>query len=345
VKSQIALDVSEFVAHCPSMGATALTGMVTQVSKIEIKFTPDQRKQIYLATGLDHTRVIELQSINLAALVLAAMAVGSDSLPISSSVETIKKMLAHSAGADESLFILKVALTAEQQEVIRQVTRKTIASLMLAPDELRVSYKENWPSDTHLLRVGRSLVIVSEDEAYQASPLENVITLPGAGNDAQGVFGSGEHAATQMALMLMEQSVKPGDRVLDLGTGSGILAVAAARLGAAQVTAVDIDDAAVALAGKTVTANQVSDVVTVRHGGVEVAHDKYDLVLANIFTGVIISLAEEFAKVVQLGGSLIASGVIASRSHHVITAVCDAGFEVAERMERDGWSALLFRRV
>ena len=145
--------------------------------------------------------------------------------------------------------------------------------------------------------------------------------------------------------MLMEKWLRGGERVLDLGTGSGILAVCAARLGAKQVTALDIEEDAVAVARETVKLNGVSNVVTVARGSLEMGQDKYDVVVANIFAGVIISLAESLTSVVRSSGLLLTSGIISARSPDVARAVCDAGFELVDQLEQGGWRAFVFRRL
>lgn len=319
--------------------------MVTEVSKIEIKFTPQQRKQIYLATGSNHRPSIELGRLGLAALTLAAMAARSDALPISTSALTIKRLLAHQKGSDDAgLFILKIELTTQQQQQIRDLTGKTITSLMLAPDELKGFSMENWEDSPSLLRIGRSIVIAL-DRTYQSTPLDKVITLPREVGAAKGVFGTGEHIATQLALVIMEERLKGGERVLDLGTGSGVLAVAAARLGANHVSAIDIDPAAVAMARTIVIENEVSDVVTVSLRSIESTDREYDFAVINNVPGVIISLAAQLADVVRPSGLLLASGIIAPRTEDVVRAIRDVGFEVEEQRKQQEWRAVLFRRA
>jgi ribosomal protein L11 methyltransferase len=132
--------------------------------------------------------------------------------------------------------------------------------------------------------------------------------------------------------------------VLDLGTGSGILAVAAARLGAGQVLALDVDAAAVAFAQETVSLNGLANVVEVGRGGVGSASPPYDVVAANIFPSVLIELAPDLAAAVRRGGVLVASGSVAARAEGAADAVCAAGFGLEGRRSRGDWVAMAFRK-
>jgi ribosomal protein L11 methylase PrmA len=318
--------------------------MLTQTAgKVEIRFSLEQRQQIYLATGLDHTTTIELGSTNLAALVLAAMAAGKDALPISGSSKTIKQMLGSAGPSETKPFILTIPLTADQQNEIQRVTGRSVGAIMLAPDEINVICREEWEDGPPLLRVGRSIVLVSDSETYEPSASETAIILPRSKENQQTVFGTGIHPATQLALVLLEEHLKENSRVLDLGTGSGVLAIAAAKLGARAVTAIDIEPAAVDMAQQMCAANGVNEVVNVKLGSIEAADGTFDFTVVNIFTGVIIALASELAKVVEPAGLILVSGIIAARTDDVVTALGEVGFIEQERRTQNGWCAVLLR--
>jgi ribosomal protein L11 methyltransferase len=158
------------------------------------------------------------------------------------------------------------------------------------------------------------------------------------------VFGTGRHPATRLALVLLEEHVRPGDRVLDLGTGSGILAVAAARLGAAEVLALDVEAAAVAVARETVSLNGLAGVVEVGRGGIGSAVPPYEVVAANIFPSVLIELAPDLAAAVRRGGVLVASGSVAARAEGAADAVCSAGLGLEGRRSQGDWVGMVFRK-
>ena len=158
------------------------------------------------------------------------------------------------------------------------------------------------------------------------------------------LFRTGRHPATQLSLILLEEYVESGDRVLDLGTGSGILAVAAAKLGASEVLALDTDAAAVAIAQETVSLNGLADVVEVAQGSIESAAPPYDVVAANIFPNVLIELAPELATTIRDGGVLITSGSVVTRAKGAANALCAAGFSLEERRPQDNWVGMVFRK-
>jgi ribosomal protein L11 methyltransferase len=211
------------------------------------------------------------------------------------------------------------------------------------PDDVPVAYRETW-DDAAPLRVGRAMVIKPAGKAHEASLTDRVVELPAGGGSGRGVFGTGRHPATQLALVLLEGHVRPGDRVLDLGTGSGILAVAAARLGAGEVLALDTDADAVAVARQTVALNGLAGAVGVVRGGIESAAPPYDVVAANIFPNVLAELAPSLAAAVRGGGVLVASGSVAARAEGVIDAVCAAGLGLEGRRSRGDWVGMVFRK-
>lgn len=162
--------------------------------------------------------------------------------------------------------------------------------------------------------------------------------------DPGQAFGTGHHETTRLCLLALEDHVRPGYSFLDLGTGSGILAIGAVLLGAERGTALDIDPAAAEIARENITANGVADAIEVGAGVLDTGHPGvYDLVVANIFADPLIALAPAFARVVRPGGVLILSGIIATDGARVTVAMVAAGFvRLAVRHERD-WCALEFR--
>jgi ribosomal protein L11 methyltransferase len=172
-------------------------------------------------------------------------------------------------------------------------------------------------------------------------------------------FGTGLHSTTRLCLAALEDTAVAGARVLDVGTGSGILAVAAARQGAAEVLALDMDPQAVEVAEENVARNDVSGVVrvlqgTVRAGGVQVAgtegadalpRSPYDLVLANILAPVIIGMAEGLARSLVPGGVLVSSGILRRQADEVEAALAAAGVSTEARPAEGDWIALVGRRA
>ena len=162
-------------------------------------------------------------------------------------------------------------------------------------------------------------------------------------------FGTGSHASTQLCLAGVEEAVRPGARVLDLGCGSGILSIAALVLGAGRAEAVDIDPKAVDVAYENAALNGIGrDRLTVRAGDVisdralaeELGRARYDLVLANIVADVIIPLSARVPGLLAEGGLFLCSGVIDSRAEEVAAALAKNGLRVTRRREKSGWVAL-----
>lgn len=194
-----------------------------------------------------------------------------------------------------------------------------------------------WREGIEPVRTGRIAVVPSWLLAeHDAQPGEVTLEL-----DPGSAFGSGHHATTRLCLQVLQEELEPGQRVLDVGCGTGILAIAAALLGAGSVEAVDVDAEAVLAARRNAAANGV-EVVT-RLGGAEAATHRADLVLANLLTPTLHSLADQLVAAVRPGGTLVASGVASERADGVSAALAAAGAMAVRRIDEDGWAALVHR--
>jgi len=218
------------------------------------------------------------------------------------------------------------------------------------------SWASSWKKQYHRLRIGRRTVIVPAWESYEPGEGEVVIRLePGM------AFGTGLHPTTRLCLEAMEAAVPAGGRVLDVGTGSGVLAIAAALLGAGAVVALDADPVAVRVAAENVAANGVGGRVEVRHGSLAggeavplsfavegplpiLEDGRYDLVVVNILAPVIVAMAPALAARTRPGGTVIASGLILDQEAVVADALQRQGFEIAGRSQEDDWVCLLAGR-
>ncbi len=200
-------------------------------------------------------------------------------------------------------------------------------------------WAETWKERLTVMHIGQHLVIRPSWLEYAPAPGDIVIQL-----DPGMAFGTGLHPTTQMCLMVLEELAKPGTHVLDLGSGSGILAIAAARLGAGRVLAVDNDPIAVKTAQENVVANGVQETVCVIHGSLAEAEGSYDLVAANILAAVIVEMAREgLAKRVRPGGTLIATGILDGQEKEVIETLEREGLTLAEQRRIEDWVCLLAR--
>jgi ribosomal protein L11 methyltransferase len=200
-------------------------------------------------------------------------------------------------------------------------------------------WAEQWKQHYRPLRLGRRLWVSPAWVTPQVGPGEVLVQL-----DPGMAFGTGTHPTTQLCLAALEDYLQLGGAVLDLGTGSGILAIAAAKLGAASVLALDIDPEAVRVAGENVAANGVGEVVRVEHGSLAAALDigHWPLVIANILSSVIIKLFDEgLARAVAPGGRLVLSGILAEQAEEVKQAAQRSGLRVTEQRQSGEWVALL----
>lgn len=199
-------------------------------------------------------------------------------------------------------------------------------------------WAEYWKRFYKPLRLGRRLVVRPSWEPYQPAPDDLVIDL-----DPGLAFGTGSHESTALCAELLERWYTGGP-VLDVGTGSGILAIAAAKLGAERVLALDIDPLAVRTAAENVAINGLKQHITVRQGNLlEGVEGRWDLALANILADVIIDLAEPMLAHIKPGGLFICSGIILERAPDVERAVTALGYTLAEALHRGEWIAYAWR--
>ncbi|MDA0988963.1 MAG: 50S ribosomal protein L11 methyltransferase [Chloroflexi bacterium] len=248
---------------------------------------------------------------------------------------------------DDSTAILRSYLpvnstTAFRKEQIRVAVELISRLCSLSPLEERVmeqgEWMESWRSHFSVLHMGRIVVCPSWME-YTAKPGEVVI-----GMDPGMAFGTGHHPTTHMCLAELDKLVTSGMKVLDVGTGSGILTVAAAMLGADYVLALDIDPDAIKAARANVKANSLQRVVKVQRGTISSESNVeggFDLVVANLYTKVILGMAPTLVAQLATRGTLIVSGIMADRMGEVERALEAEGCTLL-RMDREGdWAVLV----
>ena len=237
----------------------------------------------------------------------------------------------------EKMTTLKDQLTdlREQSEGIDLGTLE--AEIKIAADD---DWAEGWKRYYKPFRIGSHLLVKPTWEAYRAEEGDVIIEL-----DPGMAFGTGTHETTNMCMILLEKYMTKEMRVMDIGTGSGILAIAAAKLGAQAVLAVDIDPDAVKVANENIARNGVSDTVTAVQGDmVRSEAIPCDLAVANIVAGAVSVLAEPLKKYLQPGGWLLCSGIIKEREQDVLISLLDAGYAIVERLTQGEWVALCARR-
>jgi ribosomal protein L11 methyltransferase len=198
-------------------------------------------------------------------------------------------------------------------------------------------WAESWKQRLTVLHIGQRIIIRPSWLDYTPVSEDVVIRL-----DPGMAFGTGLHPTTQMCLVALEEAVRPGMRVLDIGTGSGILAIAAVKLGAAHVLAVDNDPVAVKVAKGNVVANGVQDSVKVMQGSLAGVSDSYDLVVVNILAKIIVDMMREgLAKQLCPGGEFVAAGIIADQAPEVVEALEQNGLALIEQRQTGDWVCLI----
>ena len=226
------------------------------------------------------------------------------------------------------------------EDVSRLSLREPIDLLQWEIDEQQ--WETAWRKHYKTVKVGQRLIIKPAWEDYEGEVADVVIEI-----DPGMAFGTGQHATTRLCLVALERFLRPGAKVLDLGTGSGILAIAAAKLGASSVLALDINPATVGVARSNVEANGIAHLVAVEEGTLPrsqgVWEGCFDLVVANIVANVIEELAHPLRRSLRAKGILIAGGIIWERVDGVYGRLEEAGVSVVDVLAENGWRTIVAR--
>jgi ribosomal protein L11 methyltransferase len=210
-------------------------------------------------------------------------------------------------------------------------------------DELdEENWAEAWKSFFRPCKIGKTIVVKPTWCEYNAGPGDIVLEL-----DPGMAFGTGTHPTTALCLGLIEDYLQLGDSFLDIGTGSGILMIAAARLGAGFVCGLDKDALAVGVAESNLRLNGFNRrQYSLRTGNLlEGIWNKYDFIVANIFTHVIVKLLEDLPRALHAGGTFVCSGMFEKNKNLVFAGMKKMGFEILEEREQEEWTAIAGRLV
>ena len=244
--------------------------------------------------------------------------------------------LAESDNPAEAAVFIGERLAAAQIDY--QLERETVSD---------ADWADGWKRYFHPLKVSDRIVVRPTWEDYSPAPDEIVLSI-----DPGMAFGTGSHATTALCLRAIDRNLQPGDRVLDMGCGSGILLIAALLLGASEAAGVEIDATAARIAGENAILNGLGpDRVTIYNGNIladpllaDQLEGDYDLICANIVADVVIPMAPYFFRYAREGGLLIASGIIEERLDSVREALEAAGLRVRAIDHEDGWAAITAER-
>jgi len=198
-------------------------------------------------------------------------------------------------------------------------------------------WSEAWKDQFQILRVTPGLTIVPSWETYEPEQGEYVVTLdPGA------AFGTGGHATTRLCLQGLVQHLRPGDRVADVGCGSGILAITAAALGAREVVATDNDTSVLSVGAANAKRNSVAQQIHFRDADLLAdVPGRFDLIVCNIVAEEIVRLAGSLQQLLTKGGRCITSGFVTASIPVVEDALQGAGLAIVETPSEEGWAACI----
>lgn len=244
----------------------------------------------------------------------------------------------------------------ERGDAIRQQIEEGLWRLSLLypiPEaQVRTVRQEDWAHAWKKfykpLRIGKHVVLKPSWEEFTAQPGDLIIEL-----DPGMAFGTGLHPSTRLCVVALEKIVKPSDRVFDLGTGSGVLALAAARLGAGPILATDIDTLAVDVAKENAQINGIplGERLTIQHGSIPPGRTgQFQVIVANILAEVLVGLFDckygdpPLIEPLAAGGHLIMSGIIQERAQLVIDAAQRHGLTLVEQLQEGDWVALVTQR-
>lgn len=245
--------------------------------------------------------------------------------------------LADEPAAMETVTAVKLALAALRSE-------DGLGELSLSMEGVQDSdWENNWKQFYKPMEIGERLLVIPEWEHAETQGRVTLILNPGL------TFGTGSHATTRLCLTALERCIHGGERVLDLGCGSGILSIAALRLGAREAFACDIDEKCETVAYENAALNGVGkEVYTVRTGDVlsdarlkSAIGGGYDMVVANIVSDVIIALAPHVRPYLREGGKFLCSGIIDTRAEEVRGELIAAGWTILEQNDSEGWYSFL----
>ncbi|WP_270206539.1 50S ribosomal protein L11 methyltransferase [Streptococcus anginosus] len=234
-----------------------------------------------------------------------------------------------------------------RQEVKERLTQLRdfgleIGEIQLTTQQLaEEDWADNWKKYFEPARITHDLTIVPSWTDYEAGPSEKVIKL-----DPGMAFGTGTHPTTKMSLFALEQVLRSGEIVLDVGTGSGVLSIASSLLGAKEIFAYDLDDVAVRVAQENIALNAGTENIHVAAGdllkGVDI---EADVIVANILADILVNLTDDAYRLLKDEGYLIMSGIISEKWNLVRESAEVAGFFLETHMIQGEWNACVFKKT
>ena len=238
--------------------------------------------------------------------------------------------------SDKEIFAIKVypENTDDAKKIKAELEEKSLGQARIEEKDDE-DWANNWKKYYKPLEIGESLAIVPEWEEYESN--RKIIKInPGM------AFGTGTHESTYMCLELLEKYVNEGDEIFDIGCGSGILAIAALKLGAKRALAIDIDDKCIDASHENAKLNEVEDKMEIKKGNLlDVVKGRANLIVSNIIAEIIVDEIKNLKNHMDPGGNFITSGIIKERRQMVIDALRENNFEIIDEIEKNNWLAIV----
>ncbi|MCH7826792.1 MAG: 50S ribosomal protein L11 methyltransferase [Bacteroidetes bacterium] len=201
------------------------------------------------------------------------------------------------------------------------------------------NWNEEWEKNLKVVKISDRIVIKPSFKEYEKKGNELVITI-----DPKMSFGTGEHVTTRLVTLMLEKHLQKGDRVLDVGSGTGILSIAAVKLGAESALAIDNDNWCYENGKENCLLNNVESKIEIRNCEIaEVDEKNFPLIISNIQKNVLLSIAEEFMKRIKLNGTLILSGLLIEDKDDIVNKYNTLGFNLIDSKQMDEWMVLVFK--
>ncbi len=221
-------------------------------------------------------------------------------------------------------------------------SENVIENFLVSEEEVEnKNWNEEWEKKQEIIKVPPRIIIRPSFKKYEPEKNEIVIII-----NPKMSFGTGKHETTRLMLEMLQKYIRPNDKVLDVGSGTGVLAIAAAKMSAGRVIAIDNDEWCYINGIENVQINNVSDKVEIQHTEIDsITNLKFDLVLANINKNILLSIQKELARTTNKSGRLILSGILNSDESELIRTFENYSFNLLDVKRLNEWSALTFEKL
>lgn len=211
---------------------------------------------------------------------------------------------------------------------------ENLVSISLVDDN---DWAESWKKYYKPIRIGEKIIIKPSWETYELEQNDIMIEL-----DPGMAFGTGTHETTAMCTEALEKYLKSRDVVYDIGCGSGILSIVAAKLGAEKVIGVDLDELCIKVSNENIVLNKVDDIVEIRQGNLlDVVEEKANIIVSNIIAEIIAEMTKDLRDYLKDDGMFITSGIIVEKVNLVKKSLLENGFKIIDIIERKGWACII----